>query len=489
MHLASLGDRLRVTFVCRHWRRTFLQHATLWSQLHLTGRMDRLLVRTLLGRVKGSPLDITANYNRSPIHYVTLLSPFAQQIRSLELESATSDEIQDLSVAISGPLPLLRTLEIDAKGYFNGPKSLVAPTLLLFKNATNLENFALDTHEFPSLRHFAFPNLTTLRFSTFTVEYPVSELLDFLDASPALQWIWMLIKAFRFCEDVPPGRVIVLPHVKTFSLDTTSSGPGCEIATHISCPFATNVEFEYGPEGAGDWVPKVIYPPSKAWNAIVHQYTKGTVERVLFEMTMDEEYHIYCSITFRSSDGAALKLCYTHHTGQVEYEMEEIPAVRIPGIFSQAFQAIREHPLLANVKRLCIRGGNLVAGNLEPVVDAVGRLLGSMGPLENLTLDGCDLRPYLDPFLDTPSFPKAVQPTSFPPIKELVIVDPVQPFCNNTVYAAAIMKLVRSQHEREVRFERVKFRTTVPTLVIDELADFVGRVEWYEETVSNGDET
>ena len=385
MHLASLGDRLRVTFVCRHWRRTFLHHATLWSQLHLTGRMDRLLVRTLLGRVKGSPLDITADYYKSPIHYGTLLFPFAQQIRSLELKSATSDEVQDLSMVISGPLPLLRTLEIDARGYLNGPESPVAPMLPLFKNATNLENFVLHINEFPSLRHFTFPNLTTLRFSTFVDEYPVSELLDFLEASPALRWIRMLIETRRFCENVPPGRVIVLPRVRTFSLDTTSSGPGCEIATHISCPFATNVEFKYGPDGAGDWVPKAIYPPSKPWNTIVHQYTKGTVEQVVFEMTMDEEYHIYCSITFRSSDGAALKLNYTHYTGEVKYEMEEIPEVRIPGISSQAFQAIREHPLLANVKRLWIRGGNLVAGNLEPVASAVGRLFGSMGPLENLT--------------------------------------------------------------------------------------------------------
>ena len=489
MHLASLGDRLRVTFVCRHWRRTFLQHATLWSQLHLTGRMDQLLVRTLLGRVKGSPLDIVANYYKSPIHYGSLLSPFAQQIKNLKLRSVNSDEVQDLSVAISGPLPLLHTLKIDVQGYFNGPKSLAAPTLPLFKNATNLENFALDINRFPSLRHFTFPNLTTLRFSTSVAEYPVSELLDFLEASPALQWICMLIRAYRFCEDDPLGRVIVLPHVKTFSLDTTGSGPGCEIATHISCPSATNVEFEYGPEGAGDWVPEAIYPPSKPWNTIVHQYTKGTVEQVVFEMTMDKEYHIYCSITFRSSDGAALKLCYTHYTDEVEYEMKEILEVRIPGILSQAFQAIREHPLLANVKHLCIQGGNLVTGNLEPVANAVGQLFGSMGPLENLTLDGCDLRPYLDPFLDTPLFPKAIRPTSFPPIKELVIVNPVQPFHDNTVYVGAIVKLVRSQHAREVRFERVEFRTTVPTLMIDELAGFVGRVEWSEETVSDGDET
>ena len=127
-----------------------------------------------------------------------------------------------------------------------------------------------------------------------------------------------------------------------------------------------------------------------------------------------------------------------------------------------------------------------VAGNLEPVANAVGRLFGSMGPLENLTLDGCDLQPYLDPFLDTPLFPGAIQTTSFPPIKGLVIIKPVQSF-HDKVYAAAIVGLVRSQHARGRPFERVKFRTTVPTLVIDELAGFVGGVEWYDETVSDGD--
>ena len=450
--------------------------------------MDRLLVRTLLGRVKGSPLDITADYNRSPIRDVTPLSPFAQQIQSLELKSATSNEVQDLSMAISGPLPLLRTLEIDAKGYFNVPRSLVAPTLPLFKNATNLENFVLEINRFPSLRHFTFPNLTTLRFSTWITEYPVSELLDFLEASPALRWIWMMIHADQFYEDVPPGRVIVLPHVKTFSLNITSDGHCYEIAIHISCPFAKSVEFVHEPEYCGHFLPEATYPPSKAWNTIAHQYTKGTVERVMLEMTRGEYSQVDCSIAFRSSDRATLKLHYHHHTDKPRDEIEEVLEERILRIFSQAFQAIRDHPLLASVKHLCIRGGNIVTGNLEPVANAVGRLFGSMGPLENLTLDGCDLRPYLDPFLDTQLFPEAIQPTSFPPIKELVIANPVQSF-HDKVYAAAAVKLTRSQHAREVPFERVEFRTTVPTLMIDELVGFVDMVEWYEETVSDRDET
>jgi len=99
-----------------------------------------------------------------------------------------------------------------------------------------------------------------------------------------------------------------------------------------------------------------------------------------------------------------------------------------------------------------------------------------MGPLENLTLEDCDLRPYLDAFLDTPGVPKVVPPASFPPIKELAIIDPVQSLHKDKVYAAAIVKLARSQHARGVPFERVVLHPAVPPRVIDELA-FVDAVE------------
>ena len=313
-YLASLNDRLRVTFVCCHWRRTFLQHATLWSQLHLSGRTDRLLVKTLLERTKGSSLDITADHFTSSIHDVTLFSPFAQQIRSLKLSGIPLDQVQDLSIAISGPLSLLRTLEISTRRCIGGPDSLVTSTHPLFESAVNLEGFTLRIFEFPSLRHFTFPNLTTFSFSImYTRRFPVSELLDFLEASPVLQWINVSIDADQFHEDVPLERVVILPYVKTFSLCIVNYGPGCEIAAHILCPFAKRVEFSHMLGCAGNNVPKAIYPPSAVWNTIIHQYTRGTVEQVALEMTMDEDLTIDCWITFRSSDGATLKLCYTHH--------------------------------------------------------------------------------------------------------------------------------------------------------------------------------
>ena len=212
MHLASLSDRLRVTFVCRRWRGAFLQHAALWSQLCLTGGTERT-ASTLLGRVKGSPLDITVDYYKSPIHDVTLLSPFAQQIRSLDVRSACSDQVQELSTAIPGPLPLLHTFEIDAKGYLYGPTSLAAPTLPLFENAVNLKGFTLTIKDYPSLRHFTFPNLTAFYFWVFSAHdtFSVPQLLDFLEASPALQQIGMKVETDLFHEEVSPEKLIVLP--------------------------------------------------------------------------------------------------------------------------------------------------------------------------------------------------------------------------------------------------------------------------------------
>jgi len=411
---------------------------------------------------------------------VTLLSPFARQIRSLRVESASLDEIQNLSVAISEPLALLHTLEICATGYLNGPRSLAAPITPLFKNAVNLKKFHLTIDKLPFLCFSAFPNLTTFVFMTYGHRaFSVSQLLDFLEASPTLRRIDLSIEADPLHEDVPPGRVIVLPSAMIFSLTIISYGPGCEIATHISCPSAVRAEFKHLLEGAGDVIPKDAYPPSVSWSAITRQYTKGTAEQVVLKMAMDEYFTINCSIAFRSSDRATLELSYIHYSAgdEDEDDMNTIFNEWLPCVFSQASRTIRNHPLLADVRRLWIRGGGLVAGDLELATSDVGLLLGSMGPLEEVILVGCDLRPYLDTFLGTPHSPNPIQPASFPSVKKLVITDPVQSFHDDEVFAAAIVELARSQHSRGIPFECMKFNTGVPSLVMEELASFVGTVE------------
>lgn len=72
-----------------------------------------------------------------------------------------------------------------------------------------------------------------------------------------------------------------------------------------------------------------------------------------------------------------------------------------------------------------------------------------MGPLERLDLGECDLHSYLDSFFETPLFPDAIQPTSFPPINKFTIINPIQSLFDNEVYAAAVVKLAKSQQARE----------------------------------------
>ena len=58
---------------------------------NMEGRIDSPW--ELFSNVNESSLDIAADYYKSPIHGVMLLPPSAQRIKSLELKSASSDEV------------------------------------------------------------------------------------------------------------------------------------------------------------------------------------------------------------------------------------------------------------------------------------------------------------------------------------------------------------------------------------------------------------
>ena len=160
-HLPSQRDRFRASFVCRHWRRTFLHSATLWSQLNLS--RGEVYVKTLLERIKGSTLDIIVN-GRVPVGPIALLPPRAKQIGSLHFVCNNwVDMIQRFSEVSSCPLPLLTTLRIATVDKFGteGPGGKIPPLLPLFSNAVNLKEFFLHSDGTLSLDHFRFPNLTT----------------------------------------------------------------------------------------------------------------------------------------------------------------------------------------------------------------------------------------------------------------------------------------------------------------------------------------
>ena len=262
-HLASQKDRFRATFVCRHWRRTFLQHGALWSQLYLW--RGEVYVKTLLERAKDSALRVFASWP-VPVGATALLSPHTGQIRSLNFDYSLWADIRRFSELNSGHFPLLHTLNINAADV------MTPSSLSLFSGAVDLQEFQLHLRGSQPLILFVFPNITSFKLTMESLgEFRASHLLDFLEASPMLQTVRMELGVVSF-DGIPRDRVVVLPNVESFSLAMSNGEPRYRLTTHISCPSVKHASLTHD-RGTDDTTPQNFFPVLDIWNAIIPQYT------------------------------------------------------------------------------------------------------------------------------------------------------------------------------------------------------------------------
>jgi len=477
-HLSREKDILFASSVCRHWRRTFIQHAELWSRLNLKTGRNGHLVKMLLERAKGSALDVRSTF-LDCVNILALVSPHAQRLRSLDFSFDYWPNIQKFSKAISGPLPLLRTLEINAVDTM-GP-----PSLPLFSGAVNLKNFSLRSEGVPFLNYFAFPNLTTFEFSTVGEEFLISQLLNFLEASPTLQMVRMKIEAEVLRSDVHPERVIVLPNVEIFSItEGIPSHRVAPIAPYIFCPSVRRMalvrEHDFGAP-----MSREIFP---AWNTINPQYMASTIDEVTLGITTTGDELVSSSLSFLSPGPAALELGYMITGDEDPDELTFRLGWKYTNVFEHALKAIRTYPLLNNIKRLRIWGTHHLANTrqLTSMADEVTGLFKFLGPLEELVLDINNLRLFLSTFFDHPGSQVSTEQSTFPLIKGLIIAD--QPNDLDEECVVAIAGFARSQYMRSVPFERVVFRTRSPPAgMAERLEPWVGAVHFSEETISRDD--
>ena len=428
-------------------------------------------------------MDTTIDVFDSSTGDLVLLSPFTQQIKTLIVHHASLAQVQELTAAIAGSVSV-NTLNIyDYGGFLSDP---VSPsdlmTLPLLRGAVDVKGLSVSTSDPLLLSHFTLPNLTSFNLWTRggCEVFPISLLLNFLEGSPSLQTIRMMIAADLFYDDVPQDAILVLPNVKAFALDINSDSPGYGIAAHISCPSARTVEFHHQRQNPTPDILDDISALSYPWATIVCQFTTGVIEEIElgFGATPVGTGIVVNQLRLSSSEGATLTMQYVNRCVQDADRVGAPLDNRASQAFSQpASRKIRDYPLLENLRHLSIEGGKLLAGDLNLATSDVGELLGSMEPLERFTLKRCDLRPYLDAFLDIPSFPDAIHRSSFPRIGKFTIVDPVQSFCDDSVYAAAIVRLAKSQLARGLPFECMEFCTRVPSSVVEELLLSVNTVD------------
>ena len=484
-HLPSLRDRLVSTFVCRLWRRTFIQRAELWSELSLPD--DETFVKTLLERSKGSGLDITIE-NGDPVGAIVLLSPHTERMKHLNLRRCDWPGIQKFSRVNSGPLPLLQSLVIHLRTE-PVPESLdrTPPSSLLLINAVNLRSLNIQSFSrlSPFLTHFIFPNLVSFNLIAMPSEkFQVSQLLDFLEASPALQIVHMFILADTSFESIPQKRLVLLPNVEKFILLTSHGGCCYEIAAHISCPSArrTSLTHKNAPDHS---IPAAMFPIPVSWDKIVHQYTRSSVEEVALEI--DNGRVTTCKLIFWSPDEIAVELCCRVVIRTRSQGIDGLGPLLVEvnkEVFTQATRAIQNYPQLKNIKRLRISQSRSFPhpANVLHIQNEVGRLFKTLGPLEGLMLELCDMRPYLDPFIEPPEPEDSGirESVVFPPIQELVISHPL--FLSDEQFTAAIVGLAKSQHARGIPFESVTiYAYNMSTDVEEELRPWVGNAEYSHE--------
>ena len=429
-------------------------------------------VKTFLERAKAFPLEIIVGCE-VPAKTIALLSSHTKQIGALDFLNSRWTDFQRFS-KVSGLLPLLHTLKIDLPMTYdwldeedNLDDFLRTPSSLpFFSEAVHLKvlRFHSTSSQPPFVLSLACPNLVSFDLSiVHEGDFYASQLFHFLDGSPMLQIVNIQALTYISLEEVPQERVISLPSVEKFTLIVGNDEPGYSMAAHIHCPSARVTSMMLG--STFENLPREIFPTSVSWNTILRHYTRSPIEEATLEIRPGPA-PLTCKLTFGSPDATTISFGFIEIEDPPDYDEYGIRYInsQVSEIFAQAARAIRNHPQLANIKRLHISHSFRSYGYFiedRQTITEVGRLFDFLGPLDEMTIYHCDLRLYF-------------QLPRIPPTKKLTLLHPTK----LSGCTAGIVSLAKMQHARRIPFERVVIRSEELPEGIEGLIPWVGSVEY-----------
>ena len=313
---------------------------------------------------------------------------------------------------------------------------------------------SLEDLQLMNLPNPPFPILTSFKLSTRSVQVVHgSRLLDFLEASPMLKTVHLELLGSITVDGIPDERVVVLGHAKDFALTVEGSKQWAyEFVVHLSCP---SMDLTHK-KRAEDTTLDEIFPPEELWRRIVDQCTSEDtpVEEITLEIKTSPT--ISWALIFLTSGVTAIGLNFQVSAGS-KCDVRPSPQnenLMYNRVLYGAIAAIKAHPHLANVKRLSICHGTPEASFTADILDILSALLWlfeSLGPLDELTIDSCDPRPYFDQTL-TDEMPSGKR-VMFPPTRELTIWHPKYIPDENTVHS--LVRLAEAQSATKNSFESV----------------------------------
>jgi hypothetical protein len=344
--------------------------------------------------------------------------------------------------------------------------------------SVNLSTFRFHSKSgrLPHLNHFTFPNLVSFDFSvTPMVWFCFSTLLDFLEASPMLQTVRVTIAAGKLLLVVPERRIAVLPNVKTITLvmghDRNVSRLSYAIAAHLSCPSARPTSFVHIGDTTHQALPRKYFP----------LLTNGVKLSPSRQDVQSRKLH------------SRLRLSFPPHTNPLSGPpmqpssncISKLPYVKTKSRLTCPPKRFIAKSLLRQFGLSGVtqngKTSNAITSTIVSILLARHRSRYSERKQEILQFFGSprrveDLQPYIYPFLDCP---EDYIEELFPPTEVLEISHPhyfTEEDC------LAIVKLAKSQHVLEKRFERVIIRAeVVPVWMEQRLELWVGSVERFRE--------
>ena len=276
--------------VCRYWYNAMMS-PEVWSDIDLDRNYS---AQVFLVRSKQAPVDVrTAESPGAP--HLSALRACSSRIRSLDISSRAVLP-HFLGLFSNTPAPLMRDLRITRNQ--NSPAYSQLPSTFFTGNLPSLETLVLSGIS-SDFTHLTLPNLTTFYFRNVTdhnATLSLSELLDFLERSPLLQFLSLDYNSR--CDDaVLPGRVVALHHMKVIQIigqPLTPVNTSRGLLAHLSLPSGVFLEVSVHIQGSDtDVVARAI--PSR------HDFIPCTIlpETMWFEQVSNRE----CFIIFWGTRG------------------------------------------------------------------------------------------------------------------------------------------------------------------------------------------
>ncbi|KAF9463644.1 hypothetical protein BDZ94DRAFT_594341 [Collybia nuda] len=215
----DLLERVRLTHVCRKWRKVALSNPVLWSQISPDQPKWAL---EMLARSGNVPLSITADYFNLPQRNQEVSRKLLRQMSRIRELSLCIPEPGVLDAELVQPAPNLESFTIKVYRELR-PQELAQP---LFQGvAPKLRHMSLEKCEIPWDSHL-FNGLTVLRLADLNLHHDLtpSQFLDVFRRIPNLRALRIIDVEFDFRNIVnPPSSRLVLRNLNFLTLSGSAS--------------------------------------------------------------------------------------------------------------------------------------------------------------------------------------------------------------------------------------------------------------------------